>query len=95
MSSDEPLRFGVRSGDIEVGIVGSEIVVRRVGLAADLFSAIGLLDREQRLPMALATAHYTGGVLRIYRSGQPWLVLDGVRDHYIAMDLAEEIRRFS
>jgi hypothetical protein len=34
-----------------------------------------LLVAERRLPMALATAHYTGGVLRIYRLGQPWVVL--------------------
>ena len=40
-----------------------------------------LLVRERRLPMTPATAHYTGGVPRIYRLGQPWLVLEGVSDH--------------
>jgi hypothetical protein len=44
--------------------------------------------------MALATAHYTGGVLRIYRLGQPWLVLEGVSDHYVAIDFAAEVRPF-
>lgn len=34
-----------------------------------------LLVAERRLPMALATAPCTGGVLRIYRLGQPWVVL--------------------
>jgi hypothetical protein len=53
-----------------------------------------LLVAERRLPMALATAHYTGGVLRIYRLGQPWLVLEGVSDHYVAIDFAAEVRRF-
>jgi len=53
-----------------------------------------LLGTERRLPMALATAHYTGGVLRIYRLGQPWLVLEGVSDHYVAIDFAGEVRRF-
>jgi hypothetical protein len=53
-----------------------------------------LLVAERRLPMALATAHYTGGVLRIYRLGQPWVVLEGVNDHHVAIDLAAEVRRF-
>ncbi len=54
-----------------------------------------LLVAERRLPMALATAHDTGGVLRIYRLGQPWLVLEGVIDHYVAIDFAAEVRRFN
>jgi hypothetical protein len=45
--------------------------------------------------MALATAYYTGGVLRISRLGQPWLVLEGVSDHDVAIDFAAEVRRFS
>ena len=44
--------------------------------------------------MALATVHYTGGVLRNYRFGQPWLVLEGVSDHYVATTFAAEVRRF-
>jgi len=53
-----------------------------------------LLVAERRLPMALAAAHYTGGALRIYRLGPPWLVLEGVSDHYVAIDFAAEVRRF-
>ena len=26
--------------------------------------------------------------------GQPWLVLEGVSDHYVAIDFADEVRRF-
>jgi hypothetical protein len=37
-----------------------------------------LLVDERRLPMTLATAHYTGEVLRMYWLSQPWLVLDAV-----------------
>jgi hypothetical protein len=38
--------------------------------------------------------HYANGVLRIYRLGQPWLVLEG-GDHYVAIDLAAEVRAFA
>jgi hypothetical protein len=30
----------------------------------------------------------------ICRLGQPWLVLEGVSDHYVAIDFAAEVRRF-
>ncbi len=53
-----------------------------------------LLVRERWLPMALATVHYMGGVPRINRLGQPWLAQEGVSDHYVAADLAAEVRRF-
>ena len=53
-----------------------------------------LLVDVRRLPKALAIAHSTGGVLRIHRLGQPWFVLEGVSDHYVAIDFAAEVRRF-
>jgi hypothetical protein len=95
-------RGPLRSDDsVEVGILGGDIVVRRAGwLARTLRESCPpwlqevLLVRERRLPMGLATAHYTGGVLRIYRLGQPWLVLESVSDHYVAIDFAAEVRRF-
>ncbi len=46
-----------------------------------MFGLVRLFWGEQRLPVVLATAHYTGGVLRIYRMGQPWWTLEGVSDH--------------
>jgi hypothetical protein len=96
------LHFALRSDDgIEVGILGGDIVARRAGWLAQMLRESCptwlqevLLVAERRLPMALASAHYTGGVLRIYRLGQPWLVLDGVSDHYVAIDFANEARRF-
>ena len=97
------LHFALRSDDgVEVGILGGNILVRRGGwLARALRESCPpwlqevLLVAERRLPMALATAHYTGGVLRVYRLGQPWLVLEGVCDHYVAIDFAAEVRRFT
>ncbi len=73
------LHFALRSDDnVEVGIDG-DIVVRRAGWLARMLRESCphwlqevLLVAERRLPMAFATAHYTGGVLRIYRLGQPW-----------------------
>jgi hypothetical protein len=96
------LHFALRSGDnVEVGILGGDIVVRRGGWLARMLRESCrpwlqevLFVAERRLPMALATAHYTGGVLRIYRLGQPWVVLEGVSDHYVAIDFAAEVRRF-
>jgi hypothetical protein len=83
-----------------VGILGGEIVARRAGWLAEAIREscppwlqVILLVSEHRLPLAAATAHYTGGVLRVYRLGQPWLILEGVGDHYVAMDFAEEVRR--
>ncbi len=35
-----------------------------------MFGLQRLLRAEQRLPLVLATAHSTGGVLRTYRMGQ-------------------------
>src|SRR5215467_14577356 len=32
-------------------------------------------------------------MVRIYRLGQPWLVLEGVSDRYVAIDFAAEVRR--
>ncbi len=100
MDRDYPLSFAIRSGNVEIGVLGDTIVVRRVSLLAQLFGELGMfgLERlfrgEQRLPLVLATAHYTGGVLRIYRMGQPWWTLEGVSDHYVAIDFAAEVRRF-
>lgn len=101
MASEYRLSFVVRAGDVEVGIRGGDLVVRRTGPLAQLLRELGifgllqlLYGRQDRIPLALASVHYTGGVLRIYRSGQPWMVIDRVEDHYVAMDLAEEIRRF-
>ncbi len=101
MAVDHRLSFAVRAGDVEVGILGGEIVARRAGWLADAIREscppwlqAFLLVREHRLPLAVATAHYTGGVLRIYRLGQPWLVLEGASDHYVAIDFAAEVRRF-
>ena len=101
MATDRPLSYAVRSGDVEVGIVGAEIVARRAGWLARMLREscppwlqTALMVREHRLPLGGATAHYTGGVLRIYRLGQPWLVLEGVSDHYVAIDFAAEVRRF-
>jgi hypothetical protein len=73
------LHFALRSDDsVEVGILGDDIVARRGGCLARMLRESCppwvqevLLVAELRLPMALATAHYTGGVLRIYRLGQP------------------------
>ncbi len=92
----------LRSDDgVEVGIIGDDIVVRRAGwlcrMAQESFPPRlqeVLMVVERWLPIALATAHYAGGVLRIYRLGQPWLVLEGVSDHYVAIDFAAECRRF-
>lgn len=100
MAREYPLSFAVRSGNVEVGILGDTIVVRRISLLAQLFEELGIvglqrwLRGEQRLPLAVATAQYTGGVLRIYRMGQPWWVLEGVSEHYVAIDFAAEVRRF-
>jgi hypothetical protein len=101
MATDRRLSYSVRSGDIEVGIVGVEIVIQRAGWVASMLREscptwlqTALTIRELRLPLAVATAHYSDGVLRIYRLGEPWLVLEGVSDHYVAMDFAEEVRRF-
>ncbi len=92
------LHFALRSDDnVEVAIL--DIVVRRAGwLARALRESCPawlqevLLVAERRLPMALVNAHYGGGVLRIYRLGQPWLVLEGVSIHYVAIDFAAEVR---
>lgn len=47
-----------------------------------------------RIPLVQASAHFTHGVLRVYRNGEPWLVPDeGVEDSFIALDFEEEIRR--
>ncbi len=97
------LHFALRSDDyVEVGILVGEIVVRGAGWLARMLRESCppwlqevLLVAERRLPMALATAHYTGGVLRVYRLGQLWLVLEGVSDHYVALDFALEVRRFN
>jgi hypothetical protein len=68
-----PAELRIWSGNIEVGILGDSIVVRRISLLAQLFGELGmfglqrLLRAEQRLPLVPATAHHTGGVLRIYR----------------------------
>ncbi len=43
-----------------------------------------LLVREHRATARRGNAHYTGGVLCIYCLGQPWLVLEGVSDHYVS-----------
>ena len=48
---------------------------------------------ETRIPMAAASAHYSGGVLRVYRLGEPWCILEGVDNHYMALDLVEEVHR--
>ncbi len=91
------LHFALRSDDnVEVGILGGDIVVRRGGwLARSLReSCPHWLQEVLWVAERLATAHYTGGVLRIYRLGQPWLVLEGVSDHYVAIDFAAEVRRF-
>ena len=81
--------------------IGGDIVVRRAGWLARILRESCtpwlqevLLVAERRLRMALATAHCTGGVLRICRLGQPWLVLEGVSDYYVAIDFAAEVRRF-
>ena len=66
------LRFALRSDDnVDVGILGGDIVVRRAGwLARTVRESCPrwlqevLLVAERRVPMALAAAHYTGGVLR-------------------------------
>ena len=87
MAGERPLSFAVRSQGIEVGIVGAEIAVRRTGWPAQMLRQSCptwlqgvLMVQEQRLPLAIATAHYSGGVLRIYKLGQLWLVLEGVDD---------------
>jgi hypothetical protein len=62
------LHFALRSDDgVEVGILGGDIVERRAGLLARMLRKSCppwlqevLLVAERRLPMALATAHYTG-----------------------------------
>jgi hypothetical protein len=83
-----------------VGILGGDIVVRRAGWLARLRDHCTawlrevLFVAERRLPMALATPHYAGGVLHICRPGQPWVVLEGVSDHYVAIDFAAGVRRF-
>src|SRR5215469_9696022 len=102
VNREAALHFALRSDfGVDVGILGGDIVVRRGGWLARMLRESCpswlqemLLVAERRLPMALATAHYTGGVLRIYRLGQPWLVVEGVSDHYIAIDFAAEVRRF-
>ncbi len=102
MVNRELAHFTLGSDDgVEVGILGGDIVVRRGGWLARMLRESCppwlqevLLVAERRLPMAVTTAHYTGGVLRIYRLGQPWLVLEGVSDHYVAIDFAAEVRRF-
>ena len=84
------VHFALRSDDdVEVSILGGDIVMRRGSWLARMVRESCptwlqevLLVRERRLPMALAMAHYMGGVLRIYRLGQPWVVLEGVSDHY-------------
>jgi len=61
-----------RSDDgVEVGILGGDIVVSRGGWVAGMLRESCppwlqevLLVAERRLPMALATAHYAGGVLQ-------------------------------
>jgi hypothetical protein len=102
MATDQPLSFTVRSRNVEVGILGAEIVVRAPANSWGSFLEFGLRGllfgggvREARIQLAVATAHYTGGVLRVYRLGQPWLILEGVDDHYVAIDFAEEVRRFN
>jgi hypothetical protein len=99
---DAPLSFAVRSGEYELGILGGHLVVRRTGTFARLAWALeatelaNLLTREDSLPIADASVHYSGGVLRIYRLGQPLMVLAVAADqHYVAVDLAEEVRRRS
>ena len=101
MATNRPLSYTVWSGNVEVGILGAEIVVRAPANTWDSFTKFGLRGllfgggvTEVRLPMAVATAHYSGGVLRVYELGQPWLILEGVHDHYVATDFAEEVRRF-
>ena len=71
------LHFALRSDvDVEVGILGGDIIVRRGGWLARMLRESCppwvqevLMVAEQRLPMAMATAHYTAGVLRVYRLG--------------------------
>jgi hypothetical protein len=66
------LHFALRSDDgVAVGILGGGIVVRRVGCLARMLQGSWprwlqevLLVAERRLPMALATAHYTGDAVR-------------------------------
>jgi hypothetical protein len=96
------LHVALRSDDgVEVANLGGDIVVRRAGWLARMLRESCppwpqevLLVAERRLPMAVATAHYTGGDLRTYRLGQPWLVQEGVGDHYLATDFAAAVRRF-
>jgi hypothetical protein len=79
VNRDLALHFALLSDDgFEVGILGGDIVVRRAGWLARMLRESCprwlqevLLVPERRLSMALATAHYTSGVLRIYRLGQP------------------------
>jgi hypothetical protein len=82
MATDHQLSFAVRSGKVEVGILGAEIVVRDHGFTWGRLLRDGLHflaeggATEARIPLSVATAHYSGGVLRVYRLGQPWLVLE-------------------
>jgi hypothetical protein len=96
------LHFPLRSDvNVEVGILDGDIVVCRTGWlermlreACPAWLREVLLVSERRLPMPVATARYRGGVLRIHRLGQPWLVLEGISDHYVAIRFAAEVRRF-
>jgi fructose-specific phosphotransferase system IIC component len=77
--------------------LGGDIVVRRAGWPAGVLPdmvAGGAVRRRAAVADGAGDRAPTGGVLRIYRLGQPWLVLEGVSDHYVAIDFAAEVRRF-
>jgi hypothetical protein len=100
MATEQQLTFAVRAEGLEVGIRGSHVIFRRAGSFAQMlrefcptWMQVVLTLDEVRLAMAAATAHYSGGVLRVYRLGEPWHFLESVDNHYVALDFVEEVHR--
>lgn len=82
------------------GTLGGDLVVRRAGRLVRMLRESCrpgcrevLLGAGRRLARALAIAHCMGAALRMYRIGQPWAVLEGVSDHYVAIDFTAAARR--
>ena len=69
------LSYAVRTGGFEIGLRGGHVVVRRAGWFAEMLRnwcpewLQHFLTGKMRIPTAAASAHYSGGVLRVYRLG--------------------------